>query len=539
MKSSYERCDIESNIVSFSQALTAGELPSKERFGSKAVGLMRMSAAGLPIPPGFVIGTEVCRSYLQYGRQVIDDLMPALERALQQLSEQTGRQLGDSRRPLLVSVRSGAAVSMPGMMETILNIGLNPITAKGLIRVTGNPRLAADCRRRLVAQYGEVVEAISAESFDKQLSSFLQLCHVNSLDELDTASLNRLADLCEDLFAARCGHSFPSDPMEQLSRAVAAVLLSWSGQRAVSYRRIHSIPDEIGTAVIVQSMVFGNQGPTSGAGVGFTRNPANGSPELYVDYLPNAQGEDVVAGRRIALGMAELQQRAPAAYQSLLAARSMLEHEFQDMQDFEFTVEDGRLFLLQTRSGKRTPLAALQIACDLVAEGLISPPVALARLKEVDLKTIQVTCLATQQDTPLTYGVSAGAGVAVGAAVFDPARIPAHVNSGNSVILIRENADTDDIEALNLAAALVCRQGARTSHAAVVARQLSKPCVVGCQDLVIHSDGRSALIGSQSIAEGSLLSVDGASGAIFRGAVRVIQQRPSHLLDTVASWASA
>lgn len=523
-------------IFSFPASGPVSELPSREWVGSKAAGLMRMAKAGLPIPPGFVIGTEVCRQYLKQGRKTTECLADELDRAIVQLSGIAGRHWGDARRPLLVSVRSGAAVSMPGMMETVLNIGLNSATAKGLVRMTGNPRLAADCRRRLVTQYGEVVEGISASAFEERIQSFLVACHAGALDELDTASLNELADRCEDLYVEKCGQPMPSEPTDQLCRAIEAVWRSWSGPRATAYRRIHSLSDDMETAVVVQAMVFGNQGPGSGAGVGFTRSPSDGRPELYVDFLANAQGEDVVAGRRVASGIDELQRRAPDAYQGLLTVRRTLEKEFQDMQDFEFTIEDGRLFLLQTRSGKRTPLAALRIACDLVAEGLIQPHNALQLLQGIDLENLQQVSLRTHQQVPILRGTSAGTGVAVGSAVFDPARIPAVCESVGAVILIREHAETDDIEALNMASALVCRQGARTSHAAVVARQLGKPCVVGCQDLAIHADGRSARIGSQTIAEGTLMTVDGESGNIYLDAMQVVRQRPKELLDIVAGW---
>jgi pyruvate, orthophosphate dikinase len=533
---SHSQFDFRDSLIAFPFDGPLGEIPSKDRIGSKAHGLIRLSQSGLPVPPGFVIATEVCREFLKIGDRALDGLLPELERALQQLGEKTGQHFGDSRRPLLVSVRSGAAVSMPGMMETILNIGLNRLTAKGLVRMTGNPRLAADCRRRLVSQYGEVVQGIPAQVFDSQMEEFLGSNKVQAIDQLDTASLNRLADVFEDCFAACSGCRFPMEPLVQLEQAVRAVLNSWRGKRAASYRKMHSIPDEIGTAVIVQSMVFGNQGPHSGSGVGFTRNPSNGRNELYGDYLANAQGEDVVAGRRIAMGFEQLRSRAPEAYQSLLSARASLEREFADMQDFEFTVENGRLLFLQSRSGKRTPMAALKIACDLVGEGLITPDTALGRLKDLDLEAIQEVQLSGQTEEPVLRGTPAGSGVAVGAAVFDPDRVGILRESGMEVILVRPNAETGDIEALREAAALISAQGARTSHAAVVARQLSKPCIVGCSGLRIHADGRSALFGQATITEGSMLSVDGENGTVYRGVLEVQRHRPEALIRTVQSW---
>jgi pyruvate,orthophosphate dikinase len=428
---------------------------------------------------------------------------------------------------------------MPGMMETVLNIGLNTTTRQGLIRMTGNPRLAADCHVRFVQQFGEVVCHVPLATFTDCQRQFLETLKVESLNDLDTAELKQLARLLEDTLAAKWGRRLPSDPLHQTTAAVDAVLRSWSSERATVYRKLNGIPQDLGTAVTVQAMVFGNLGPTSGAGVGFTRNPATGANELYVDYLANAQGEDVVAGRLKALGLDELQRRAPTAYRELIDARGKLEQEFSDMQDFEFTVEEGRLIMLQTRSGKRTPLAALRIAHDLVQERLISPEVAIERLRDTEIDAVEIVSFRNdERQPPLIRGISAGTGVAVGAAVFDPARAMALQQRGTPTVLVREGAETGDIEALAKAVALVTSQGARTSHAAVVARQLGKPCVVGCRGLVIDPTGRSAAIGDSEIAEGEMLSVDGDSGAVYRGALDVIRSRPTELIERIHSWHS-
>ena len=515
-------------------------LPAKEIVGSKAHNLMRMAAAGLVVPPGFVIGTEVCRSYLARGAEVVDGLRSALERELAHLGASTGLEFGDERRPLLVSVRSGAAISMPGMMETVLNVGLNRTTLHGLIRRTGNPRLAADCRRRFVQQYGEVVGGIAPAVFARAETRCLEEEGVGCLDELDTAGLNRLAESLEGIFEAECGHKLPADPLRQLTSAVEAVLRSWSSDRARTYRQFNRIPDSLGTAVTVQAMVFGNLGPSSGSGVGFTRNPANGRNELYVDYLANAQGEDVVAGRRTALGLDELERRAPAAYDALLRGRGVLEAEFNDMQDFEFTVEEGRLLFLQSRVGKRTPLAAVRIAYELAMQGLLTPAEALAQVEDIDLDAIgeERLRLAVGEE-PLARGTSAGSGVAVGAVVFDPARVAQVRQTANDVVLLRRTAETGEIEAISGSAALVTVEGARTSHAAVVARQLGKPCIVGCGAVQIDTDSRRAVIGTREISEADVIAVDGSTGEIYLGPHDVVKDRPCEILEQLKSWRAA
>jgi pyruvate,orthophosphate dikinase len=514
-----------------------GQIPPKETVGSKAHNLMRLAGRGLSVPPAFVLGTEICRDYLRRGATALEGLEAVLGRELQQLGVRTARHFGDVKRPLLLSVRSGAANSMPGMMETVLNVGLNDATLRALIRMTGNPRLGYDCRRRLVQQYGEVVHTIAPARFATRRSVTLADLGASEIDELDTGGLAQIAKAFGEEFEAATGEPFPTDPHAQLKAAIEAVFRSWSSPRAQSYRKLNGISDDLGTAVTVQTMVFGNLGPASGSGVGFTRNPADGSDELYVDYLTNAQGEDVVAGRRRTMGLAELERRAPQAYRSLVEARPVLEQEFRDMEDFEFTVEEGRLFLLQSRTGKRTPLAALRIAHDLAEEGLISEAQALARIDAVDLDAIEnVTLQPVGDRAPLGHGTPASTGVAIGVAVYDPERVAALKLAGKPIILIRENAETSDIDALSEAVALVTAEGARTSHAAVVARELGKVCVVGCEGLAIDASGRKGAFGAQTIEEGEVLSVDGVKGEIYRGEVGVLRERPTELLAKVAQW---
>jgi pyruvate,orthophosphate dikinase len=519
---------------------TAAEIPTKEIVGSKAHDLMRLAGRGLPVPPAFVLCTEVCRDYLRRGAEALVGLAEVLDRELQQLGVRTGRYFGDAKRPLLVSVRSGAAISMPGMMETVLNVGLTEATLRALIRTTGNPRLGYDCQRRLIQQYGEVVHAIPPAKFERRRNAMLAELGVSEIDEADTGGLGRIAKAFGEEFETATGKRFPSDPCAQLTAAIEAIFRSWASGRARSYRKLNGIPDDLGTAATIQAMVFGNLGPASGSGVGFTRDPSDGSNELYVDYLSNAQGEDVVAGRRRAMGLAELERRAPQAYRSLVEARPALEQEFRDMEDFEFTIEEGRLFVLQSRTGKRTPLAALRIAHDLAEQGLISKHEALARIDAIELGAIDNACLKPAADrTPLARGTSASMGVAIGAAVFDPERAATVKKGGRAIVLIRENAETSDIGALSEAAALIAAEGARTSHAAVVARELGKVCIVGCEGLTIDPSGRKGAFGAETIEEGETLSVDGVNGKIYRGEIEVVSSRPTELLATIARWRAA
>ena len=516
---------------------TVGELPTKATVGSKAHNLMRMARCGLPVPPGFALGTDVALAYVARGSAALNGVRAVLERELEQLGQTTGRRFGDARRPLLVSVRSGAPVSMPGMMETILNVGLTEEALRGLVRLTGNPRLALDCRRRFVQQFAEVVHGISPQPFDTLLADTLAREGLSRVEELDSEALRKLVDGFLECFVAATAQEFPADPMTQLEASIEAVLKSWLSERAKSYRALNRLPDTMGTAATVQMMVFGNAGPTSGSGVGFTRSPADGSDVLYIDFLANAQGEDVVAGRRIAVGSAELERRTPEAYRQLQAFKGRLEREFGDMQDFEFTIEQGQLYMLQTRTGKRTPLAALRIAHDLVGEGLISPADALERLDGVDLEAIETCELDPPNNlAPIARAVAASTGVAVGAAVFDPARIAELKRNGGRIVLLRRSAETADVAALAEVDALVAGLGARTSHAAVVARQLGKVCLVGCRDLAIDPGLRFACFGDVRLEEGDIITVDGATGAIYLGEVPVHRNRPEPLLAAVRGW---
>ncbi len=502
-----------------------GGEPSAQTMGFKAWNLLRMAELSLPVPPAFVIGTRYCLD--PAARRAMADGSP-WSAGLHALERATGLKLGDARRPLLLSVRSGAPVSMPGMMETLLNIGLCDATVDGLLRQTGNPRLVWDAYRRLVATYGEVVAGLPAQHFEDAAAAL-----VGAGDEraLDFAELRTLTRRFLAVYAQNAGRPFPQRPAEQLAGAIEAVFASWQSPKARAYRRLNEIPDDIGTAVTVQSMVFGNAGGRSGAGVGFTRDPASGAPAPWVDFLFDAQGEDVVSGRRSANGHEELAAVLPAVWEALADAAQRLEHAFGDMQDFEFTVQDGRLFMLQTRSGKRTPQAAARIALDLLDEGLIGPHLARERTATLDRQALARTRIVARDGAaPLGRAASASSGVAVGEIALDEARAAARHAAGAAVVLVRRDAETSDIGALESAVGLLTQRGARTSHAAVVARQLGKVCLVGCTELAINDAARTIAVAGQSLREGELLTLDGNEGVFYAGAAEVRIEYPEELL---------
>jgi pyruvate,orthophosphate dikinase len=499
----------------------ASQAPSPRTMGFKAYNLLRMAGVGLPVPPAFVIGTFYCQAATT--RTIASQ--PAIWRpGMQALERATGLRFGHARLPLLLSVRSGAPVSMPGMMETLLNIGLCDATLPGLLRQTGNPRLVWDTYRRLVASYGEVVAGVPASVFEAESAAL-----VGARDErdLDFAELRILTRHYLDAYARAAGTPFPQDPQVQLAGAIGAVFASWESAKACEYRRQRDIPDTIGTAVTVQTMVYGNAGGRSGSGVGFTRDPVSGEPSLWIDFLFNAQGEDVVSGRRSAYGHDELAAVLPGVWQALGKAAATLEHEFGDMQDFEFTVQDSRLYMLQTRNGKCSTQALARIALDLFDAGAISAET--ARERTAALKPGQLTMTRTVSVdgnplVPLAHAASASMGVASGEIAFDEAAAEARHAAGESVILVRRDAETGDIAALELAAGLLTQRGARTSHASVVARQLGKVCLVGCAEMQIDETARTLLIGDTTLHEGDLLTLDGNDGAIYAGAVHTAVQ---------------
>jgi pyruvate,orthophosphate dikinase len=505
--------------------------------GHKASNLIRMAEAGLPVPPGFVLATTMCRDYFDRGRRLPDGFTELLAPRIREVEKATGLTFGGERRPLLVSVRSGAAVSMPGMMDTILNIGLSDRTLPPLIRMTGNPRHAWDSYRRLIQAYAEVVHGLPPDSFERSLADSLKRESVPTAGELDVAALKGLTQQFLGLFQSQVGQPFPHEPFDQLAGAAEAVFRSWETPRAVEYRRLHSLDDRAGTAVTVQAMVFGNMGGTSGSGVAFTRDPATGENALYLDFLWNAQGEDVVSGRYPAQDSGGLQGAMPELYHEVRRTGRQLERLFGDVQDFEFTVQEGRLYLLQSREAKRTPWAALRIACDLVKEGLIDEATALERLDRYDPDSFQLVRLAPMGDCrPLCTGTPASPGVAAGEIALDPESAVAMASAGRIPVLVREDISSADIAGLAAAAGVLTGRGGRTSHAAVVARQLNKVCIVGCRELAIPAGGRGCRLGERWFTQGDCLSLDGHSGTVYHGKLAVIVERPTQHLKEVEGW---
>jgi pyruvate,orthophosphate dikinase len=516
---------------------SAGAAATADTVGFKAYNLMRMDQLGLPVPPAFVLGTGFCRDYFHRGGTPPDGLRDLLAAQVRELERATGLGFGSSRRPLCVSVRSGAAISMPGMMESILDVGLNDAAVRGLLRLTGNPRLAWDSYRRLVQSFAEVVHHCPVEGFAAKLEARLRQSGTESVRELDFQALKGLTEDYLELYEQCTGEPFPQNPLDQLESAVAGIWQSWAGAKAVAYRKMNRLADDLGTAVMVQRMVYGNAGGTSGAGVAFTRDPSSGEPALYLDFLFNAQGEDVVSGRSGAPDGQRLASILPSVNEEIVRVAAQLEREFGDMQEFEFTIEDGRLHVLQTRTGKRSPWAALRIATDQVEAGIIDPAVAVRRLADLDADRFGRACVVPSDSTRvLCRAVAANIGVAVGEIVFDPAKAVSIAAADRPVILVRANTATEDIAAIAAAVGILAATGGRTSHAAVVARQLDKVCLVACDALAVDPGGRHCTIAGETFHEGDVLSLDGHTGDVYAGAVHVEFERPAAALAKLATW---
>jgi pyruvate,orthophosphate dikinase len=496
-----------------------------------------MAEAGLPVPPGFVLPTALCRAYSQAGHRLPERAVELLHHGIRELERVTGLIFGGDRRPLLVAVRSGAPVSMPGMLDTLLNIGLGESTLLALIRMTGNPRHAWDSYRRLIQTYAEVVHGLSPDPFERLLAETLRSESVPNVTELDVTALKSLTRTFLYHYETQREAPFPQDPLVQLCGAAEAVFRSWNSPRAIEYRGLHELDDIAGTAVTVQAMVFGNMGGNSGAGVGFTRDPATGEKSLYLDFLWNAQGEDVVSGRCAVTAALSLEQTKPELYRQLLQAGGRLERLFRDAQDFEFTVQEGRLYLLQARDAKRTAGAALRIACEQVAEGLIEEQEALKRLAAYDLPSIGMVRLAASEECrPIGAGTPASPGVVTGEVVFEPVQAVALTATGRSPILVRTDLSTADIGGLAAAAGVLTARGGRTSHAAVVARQLNKVCIVGCRELTFEGVKQQCRLGDHVLNKGTLLSLDGNSGNVYAGKLEVVVEKPIAYLQEVDRW---
>ena len=509
----------------------------RELLGGKGIGLADMTQLGIPVPAGFTITTDACRAYMANGKTLPDGLDEEIDRHLAALEQRTGKRFGDAADPLLVSVRSGAAVSMPGMMDTILNVGLNDESVRGLAETTGNENFAYDSYRRLIQMYGEVVDGIDAHRFEQELTRLKQARRAAHDVDLSAADLAGLIQTYKQLYEQETGRGFPGNAREQLTRAVRAVFDSWDAPRAQVYRRTYDIPDDLGTAVNVVQMVFGNKGDESGTGVAFTRDPSTGEPGLYGEFLGNAQGEDVVAGIRTPQPLAKMQQQLPQAFQRLLETMRRLEEHYRDMQDVEFTIEDNELYLLQTRSAKRTATAAVKAAVDMVDEELIAREEAVARIDPQQLDQLLHPMIdPTAEWEVAAKGLNASPGAASGRIVLDADTAEQRGKAGEKVILVRWETTPDDIHGLIHAAGVLTAHGGMTSHAAVVARGMGKPCVAGCEALSIDLGARKITLKGQTLSEGDVLTIDGGTGAVIVGEVPLVAPQVNDDLETILGW---
>jgi pyruvate,orthophosphate dikinase len=514
------------------------ESGGREKLGGKGVGLAEMTQLGVPVPAGFTITTDACRDWMRT-KEVPDGLDDEVDAHIATLETRAGKRFGDPDEPLLVSVRSGAAVSMPGMMDTILNLGLSDVATEGLAHATGNDRFARDSYRRLLQMFGEVVDGIDGHRFESTLGDLKANRGVAQDTDLTAEDLSELIDSFKAIYRDATGADFPQDAREQLRRAIRAVFASWDNPRAQVYRRAHDIPDDLGTAVNVVQMVFGNKGDTSGTGVCFTRNPSTGERGLYGEFLVNAQGEDVVAGIRTPEPLESMKSRLPEAFEQLLETMRRLEEHYRDLQDIEFTVEDGTLYLLQTRAAKRTAAAALKSAVDMVDEELITREEAVARIDPAQLDQL----LHPMLDPDATYdvactGLNASPGAASGKIVFD-ADTAAERGEREDVLLVRWETTPDDIHGMIAAKGILTVHGGMTSHAAVVARGMGTPCVAGCEAVSIDMRARTARIDETELKEGDVLTIDGGTGRVIVGAVKLVPPQINEDFQTVLSWADS
>ena len=537
-------------VYAFADGFADGDASLGALLGGKGANLAEMCRMGLPVPPGFTLTTDVSTHFTTHDGHYPDGLKEEVEAALSQLSENMNLRLGDAERPLLVSVRSGARASMPGMMDTVLNLGMNDVTVEGLSKRTGDARFVWDSYRRFQQMYGDVVMGVSHDSFEEIIDDY-KFENALSLDaDLDTDDWRDICARFAVMIEREAGEPFPQDPYEQLWGAIGAVCESWNNARARTYRQLHDIPDDWGTAVTVQAMVFGNLGDTSATGVAFTRNPSTGAREVYGEYLLNAQGEDVVAGirtphfiakqARLDAGMQELslEEVLPSVYAELQKIFVTLETHFKDMQDVEFTVQNGRLFILQTRSAKRTVKAALQVAVDLVAEDVIDRETAIARIEPEALEQLLLPTLdPAARVNVLAKGLPASPGAASGAIVFTPDEAEARAANGEKVILVRMETSPEDIHGMYAAAAILTSRGGMTSHAAVVARGLGRPCVSGAGEVQIDFDNQLARIGKTELKTGDIITVDGTSGNVMRGEVPTLEPELTGAFATLMGWA--
>ncbi|MGH7739855.1 MAG: pyruvate, phosphate dikinase [bacterium] len=525
-------------VYFFGNGKAEGHGTMKAELGGKGAGLAEMTNAGVPVPPGFTITTETCRTYYESGKKVPESIDKEMQTHLARLEKSLGKKFGDRVSPLLVSVRSGAKFSMPGMMDTILNLGLNDETIKGLIASTSNERFAWDSYRRFVQMYGNVVLDMGKEVFERVIDRMKEEKNVKLDTDLSANDLKEMVDQFKKLIKGKTGKEFPQDVMAQLRGARDAVFRSWMNDRAIYYRRQNDIPHDIGTAVNVQSMVFGNMGDDSGTGVGFTRNPATGEKKFYGEYLLNAQGEDVVAGIRTPLPIAHLEKDMPKVFKQLYDTTKKLEKHYRDIQDFEFTIEKGKLFMLQTRTGKRTAAAAVKIAIDLVNEKLITKEEALLRVEPIQLDQLLHPVFDPKAPKEvITKGLPASPGAASGVAVFTADDAVSFKAEGKKTILVRLETSPDDIHGMDAAEGILTARGGMTSHAAVVARGMGKTCVAGCESIRVDEHGKKFTVGATTVREGDWVSLNGSTGEVMKGKVTTQDPVLSGDFGILMAWA--
>ena len=515
-----------------------GDKEMKSLLGGKGANLAEMTKIGLPVPPGVIISTQACKDYYKDEQQFPAALKEQIIEHITYLEKEAGKGFGYEDNPLLVSVRSGAAVSMPGMMDTILNLGLNDETVKGLAKTTGDERFAFDCYRRFISMYSDVVMGVEHIAFESILRSYKKKLKIEHDNELNPENLKMIIQEFKSMLRLKHGSEFPQDPMEQLFKAVEAVFKSWQSNRAILYRKLHQIPDTLGTAVNIQSMVFGNMGIKSGTGVAFTRNPSTGVRELYGEYLINAQGEDVVAGIRTPQPIEKLKEIMPETYKQFIDISNLLEKHYKDMQDIEFTIENSKLYILQTRNGKKTAAAAIKMAVDMVEEDLITKEEAVARIDITQLDQLLHPTIDTDSDFQvIAQGLPASPGAAVGKIVFDADEAEYMGKEGIKVILVRNETTPDDLNGMVGAQGILTSRGGMTSHAAVVARGMGKPCICGCDDLDIDMETEKLTIDNKIFNKGDIITIDGSTGKVIVGEIPLRVPTLSKEFKTILEWA--
>ena len=517
-----------------------GSADMRNLLGGKGANLAEMTNIGLPVPQGFTITTEACTQYYEDGREINGEIRAQIDEYIGKMEEITGKKFGDKKNPLLVSVRSGARASMPGMMDTILNLGLNEEVVNAIAEMSGNPRWAWDCYRRFIQMYSDVVMEVGKKYFEELIDEMKEKRGVKQDVELTTEDLKELAAQFKAEYKEKIGEDFPDDPKEQLMGAIKAVFRSWDNPRANVYRRDNDIPYSWGTAVNVQSMAFGNMGDDCGTGVAFTRDPATGEKGLFGEFLTNAQGEDVVAGVRTPMKIAEMEQKFPEAFKQFTEVCQTLEKHYRDMQDMEFTVEHGKLYMLQTRNGKRTAQAALKIACDLVDEGMRTEEEAVAMIDPRNLDTLlhpQFDAAALKAATPVGKGLGASPGAACGKIVFSAEDAENWAGRGEKVVLVRLETSPEDITGMKVSQGILTVRGGMTSHAAVVARGMGTCCVSGCGDIVMDEANKTFTLGGKEFHEGDYLSIDGTTGKIYDGQIKTVDAKIAGEFGRVMAWA--